>query len=103
SEASQPGSYYSSVPSTSCAIQSGSLKCWGDGQDGMLGNGSLTDASSPVTVSVLGNQVSDVALGGSHSCAIDNGAAFCWGNNYYQQLGSASYGEKSTVPVAVPG
>ncbi|MGI9217950.1 MAG: RCC1 domain-containing protein, partial [Hydrogenophaga sp.] len=63
-----------------CAVLSaGGVRCWGDNNDGQLGNGSQTDAASPVVVSGIANAVA-VAAGSRHSCALlADGGVRCWG------------------------
>jgi alpha-tubulin suppressor-like RCC1 family protein len=107
-----------------CALLSGgSVKCWGDGEMGALGNGmtvgpqtctwggsNYTTFTTPVAVSGLSGATS-VAVGGDVSCALVSGGGIdCWGANYLGQLGdgTATGPEKcatvyacSTTPVAV--
>lgn len=75
-----------------CAITNNhQLKCWGQNYAGQLGNGTLTDSATPVTVDIaaLGSAtVQDIAAGGGHSCLIDsNHLLYCWGWNFAGQLG----------------
>ncbi|MBU3914079.1 hypothetical protein KKA14_00925, partial [bacterium] len=75
----------------SCAVLSdGTIKCWGEGTYGKLGNNSTITQTTPVTVNGINNAV-QVATGSEHSCAVlDNGIGFsvkCWGNNTSGQLG----------------
>jgi alpha-tubulin suppressor-like RCC1 family protein len=77
-----------------CALRrDGSVWCWGDNDQGELGNDSL-DARSTVPVQVVtdsGDALSGIvaiAAGSDHSCGLDSaGNVFCWGDNSYQQLG----------------
>lgn len=79
-----------------CAIlKDGTVRCWGRGDNGQLGNGSQnTLSSTPVTVTGL-NSPQSLALGTYFSCAIlDAGGVSCWGN----------YGiGQSTTPALIPG
>jgi alpha-tubulin suppressor-like RCC1 family protein len=85
-----------------CAVTTAkTVKCWGDGNDGQLGNGTTTDSSTPVKVKNLANVV-QVAAGYFHACALEsNGTVWCWGDNAFGELGNGST-TSSDVPVSVP-
>lgn len=87
----------------SCAlISDGTVKCWGRGKGGELGDSAWSDSSTPVTVSGLSGVVA-LTLGAGHSCAVlSAGSAKCWGSNYRGQLGDDSDTD-SGVPVTVKG
>lgn len=82
-----------------CALQSsGSVKCWGNGSSGALGDGSVTSQNSPVFVtlqsdsSTLGSVIAIAAGGNStasgFTCAVtSNGSVYCWGGGASGQLG----------------
>ena len=81
-----------------CALSdSGAVKCWGNGANGRLGNGSTTvigDHASEmgdalVSVSLgTGRTAVDIDAGYYHTCAVlDNNKIKCWGHNFYGQLG----------------
>jgi len=53
-----------------CALQGGSLKCWGANLLGQLGDGSTDDSSTPVAVSGMKSGVTAVATGHNYTCAI---------------------------------
>jgi hypothetical protein len=69
---------------SSCAITaSGKVMCWGDNEDGQLGDGTTTDRSSPVAVKGVSGVVG-LASGyrgtGDQYCAIRyTGGVRCWG------------------------
>ncbi|MBX3014407.1 MAG: hypothetical protein KF832_22990 [Caldilineaceae bacterium] len=85
---------------TCARLANSSLKCWGVGESGQLGDGVNYLYSTPVAVTGVSGSVSSLALGGSHSCALIDGAAQCWGSNEYLQLGNPVVGA-SPLPVAV--
>lgn len=93
---------------TCVVTQDGGVKCWGNNDDGQLGNGTLYNGvyrEDAVAISGLSDVVA-VSAGGNHSCAITSvGAVKCWGQNSYGQLGNGvgEYGLNSTVPVDVIG
>ena len=69
------------------------VKCWGRGEHGRLGDGATTNRSEPVTVYTSGTTpltgVSALALGYQSSCALlAVGTVSCWGDNNSWQLGS---------------
>jgi alpha-tubulin suppressor-like RCC1 family protein len=88
-----------------CAIVSGAAKCWGDGTDGQLGDGSFGYAYSPADVQGLSSGVTSISAGSSHTCAIVSGAAKCWGSGSFGALGDGQSGTsyKSSSPVDVQG
>ncbi len=88
----------------SCAVRvGGSVACWGDNQDGQIGNG-LTGTPALVPEGVQGvNDATAVACGGSFSCAIrSGGAVVCWGNGLSGQLGDGTR-RRTPAPTAVKG
>ncbi len=86
-----------------CAVLSdGSIKCWGKGWYGRLGNGSNSDSNTPVSVSGINNAV-QVSVGYAHSCAVLNdGSVKCWGRGRDGRLGNGSSADSNT-PVLVTG
>lgn len=85
---------------------SGEAWCWGSNSSGQLGNGSVTDASSPVQVTpVTSRTFSTVATGANYACALTNvGEVYCWGGNNQGQLGDNSLTNRSTpTPVVASG
>ena len=94
----------SSGAQSSCIItNTQTVKCWGYGGYGNLGNGTNTTFSArPVDVSDL-TSVAELALGDNSACALTTaGAVKCWGRNDAGQLGNGVAGN-TTVPVAVSG
>ena len=98
--------------STCALLADGTVWCWGSGNYGVLGNGSLPTTNSgglstPVKVSGLSGSATAMGMGYYHACAIIKGATWCWGREVEGQLGngvfstSSPYG--SLVPVQVSG
>jgi alpha-tubulin suppressor-like RCC1 family protein len=92
--------------SHSCAITANStVQCWGRNSDGQLGNGSVGNSPTPVTVALL-TSVFMIAAGEAHTCALDVsggqkfGEATCWGDNAYGQLGDGTTTDR-LIPVSV--
>lgn len=71
------------------------VRCWGDGTAGMLGDGRRVSSATPVTVTGL-SFADEVALGRAHACARGNGEIRCWGQNGLGQLGDDSTTERLT-------
>jgi len=90
-----------------CALDAaGAAYCWGNNQDGQLGDGSTTPSNVPVAVDasgvLAGKTLTRITLGDEYMCALDAaGAAYCWGGNVVGQLGAGSSADHSSVPVAV--
>lgn len=92
---SQWGSAYS------CALhQSGLVSCWGDNEEGQLGNGTKNRSSVPVQVKGITDAVA-IAIGWHHSCVIhQNGSVSCWGGNEEGELGNGTeIGQSVSVQV----
>lgn len=85
-----------------CVVRSaGTISCWGDNQDGQIGNGK-TNARSLVPEDVIGiTDAVAVACGAAFSCAIRaNGSVSCWGSGLAGQLGNGAR-QVQPSPVAV--
>ncbi len=88
-----------------CALAAGgAVKCWGNNDNGQLGNGGYSEVNStPLDVVGLDSGVTAIAAGFYHTCALAaGGAAKCWGANGNGQLGDGTTTEHNT-PVNVVG
>ena len=91
-----------------CAVVRGGLKCWGNGANGRLGDGSMTQQRVPVNVKGLepgtDKGLTAVSTGGNHTCAVVRGGVKCWGSGQYGQLGDGvSGGHNQLTPLDVKG
>jgi alpha-tubulin suppressor-like RCC1 family protein len=92
----------SSDRDATCAIQSGNVLCWGNGQFGRLGPGPQTDKRAPAPIDISAKAVK-VAGGFDHFCALtDAGALRCWGKGTSGQLGDGN-ATNGGSPVSVVG
>jgi alpha-tubulin suppressor-like RCC1 family protein len=93
-----------------CAVRSGgNISCWGQNDDGQLGNGQkVADAGTPFptpsAVTGISNASQMGIVKGFHSCALtQTGAVSCWGANSNGQLGENSTVSNEYSPVNVIG
>ena len=87
-----------------CALrQTGTITCWGNNEDGQLGNGTKTDSIVPVEVLGI-NDATQITASGRHTCALrQTGTITCWGNNWAGQLGNGTETGSSAPVVEVLG
>jgi alpha-tubulin suppressor-like RCC1 family protein len=81
------------------------LRCWGRGSSGQLGNGGLSNSDVPVVVTGFSGGVGRPALGSFHSCMTKSPGNIvqCWGDNRFGSLGNGNAPTDSLVPVTVFG
>ncbi len=96
--------------SQACArISDGTVRCWGSGGHGQLGDNGTSDRPTPVTPPISGvrqivtNGYNISMASGAQTCALlETGALKCWGDNEFGQLGLGTASatlEKSPVDV----
>ena len=86
-----------------CAVLADrTVRCWGSGSLGQLGDGTMTGRATPVAVAGL-TTAQGISAGHFFTCArLADGTAQCWGSNSQGQLGTGVMGN-SPRPVAVSG
>ena len=85
-----------------CAIHlSDSAWCWGNNDNGRLGDGTTTERLTPTPV-LGGLEFRRIVAGGFQTCGVTTGSrAYCWGRNEQGQLGDGTLTTRLTpVPVA---
>jgi len=92
------------VNNSSAAIdKNGRVWMWGRNTAGMLGDNSIVNRSTPVSICGAVKTFCKISVGNEHTAAIDkNGRAWAWGNNGAGNLGDGTGVSKST-PVSVLG
>ena len=101
--------YIAAATRHTCAILDNSrVKCWGDGQDGALGSGDITDRGNNPTdmgdnlayVDLGTNrQALELSMGLRSSCALlDGGDVKCWGFNSNGELGLGDVDNRGDGP-----
>jgi alpha-tubulin suppressor-like RCC1 family protein len=81
----------------------GTAWAWGPGSNGRLGDGTVVDRSSPVSVIGGFTDWIQVSAGGGHSLGIrSNGTAWAWGYGGFGRLGDGTVVSRSS-PVSVVG
>jgi alpha-tubulin suppressor-like RCC1 family protein len=84
---------------------SGQVLAWGQNTYGQLGNGTTTNSSTPVAVSLpSGTTVTAIAGGYGHSLALTStGQVLAWGYNQLGQLGNGTTSTTGCYCVPTPG
>ena len=93
---------------TCALLDDGSVKCWGSGISGALGQGSTADLGDgpgemgdalPAVSLGTGRTARAITTGGSYACAIlDDGSLKCWGSSFEGGLGLGSTDARGDGP-----
>lgn len=87
-----------------CALsERGNPYCWGLGEAGELGTGSVGRSGVPVRARAP-EPLTQLAAGSLHMCGLgESGAAYCWGLNASGRLGTGTEGtERPFIPLPTP-
>jgi alpha-tubulin suppressor-like RCC1 family protein len=84
---------------TCVRLTDNTVRCWGRGTEGQLGNNAASTLYSPVTVLVNAStalaSVSQLTANMHHTCArLSDGTVRCWGWNAYGQIGDNTFTNK---------
>jgi alpha-tubulin suppressor-like RCC1 family protein len=77
------------------------LACWGNNNEGQLGDGTRTRSLAPTDVGMMAWS-EQIAAAGESTCAIEDvtGTLHCWGDNTHGQLGDGTRDDR-LVPTAI--
>lgn len=90
--------------STCVVFTGGALKCWGQNNYGQLGDGTMTDRTSPVPIDAGTSYAAVVNGGGPSACGLTSaGVVKCWGWNGGGQLGDGSTSQRLAPSVTDGG
>ena len=88
---------------TCALLETGDVRCWGDNENGQLGNGTNQNSSNLVEVQGLSDKIVQLAAGGVFTCALsDDGKLYCWGDGSNGRFGNGIT-EVYRTPVLVDG
>jgi alpha-tubulin suppressor-like RCC1 family protein len=86
---------------STCAKRDGEVWCWGSGENGHTGQGSLVNVTAPLRVPGM-NDVVDIEVNDGGVCARSLARGlFCWGHNGDGQFGLGNTNVQSS-PVLIP-
>ena len=83
-----------------CArLENGDVYCWGQGENGQLGDGSIDIHATPVQARGVAH-AKQVTAGLEETCAlVEDGRVFCWGKQLKIEPGGNINGEDALVPI----
>jgi len=96
--------FVSKVEGVTCGVTPpGTAYCWGDNDDGQLGDGTRTQRMTPTPVAG-GLMFKSFAVGTVHTCGVTiDGTAYCWGFSSAGAFGDGFTGSRPMPAIAAPG
>lgn len=90
----------------SCALLQGRIYCWGNNEDGRVGNNQTT-GTQPLpslinTGAAIGRATTNISVGDRTSCSISNAVILCWGAGTSGQIGDSGIVDVAE-PTAITG
>jgi alpha-tubulin suppressor-like RCC1 family protein len=88
--------------SHSCGLARGTgiAWCWGDNDQGQLGDRTIAPRATPVRAAD-GQAFASIFVGAAHTCGLQSdGEAWCWGSNVHGQVGG---GDLASPGISAPG
>ena len=83
--------------------KNGQVWCWGNNNNGQLGNNTTDDKCTPISIQGVKKTFCVITVGLATTASIDkNGQMWCWGYNIYGQLGNNSTVSRCT-PISILG
>ncbi len=82
-----------------CALYEERVYCWGSNTVGQLGDGTMTNRSTPTLIALPAGRVEVLSTGSQSSCAIIDGDVWCWGEEFGGPLQLATGAPASVVTV----
>ncbi|MCX5742891.1 MAG: Ig-like domain-containing protein, partial [Proteobacteria bacterium] len=88
---------------TCASLANGTIKCWGYGSDGEIGNGTVGSTNvTPTQINGGAVYLPFLSGGDYHTCAAKvDGTVYCWGKNLTGQLGDNTQTSRSTPTLAI--
>ena len=87
--------------STCARIIGGTVRCWGNGENGRLGTGGIGNESVAVPVITI-TSATDLTVGEEHACAVvSGGLGVCWGSGVLGQIGDGLGTLNNSTPQVV--
>lgn len=82
----------------------GEVLCWGDNDNGQLGDGTTVGRADPAPIALPGTRFTGLSAFNDGLCGVTtSGEGYCWGRNVQRRFASGSAGAVVTAPSLVSG